>query len=315
MFGKDDIYMKIAVLGTSFGAYHVEQYKKIGLIDEIMVWGRKETKLIELKEKFNVKTTMNMEEIWQDESISLVDICLPNKLHKEMAVKALKAGKHVFIEMPLAETIEEGREIIETAKACNRRVFVDLFLRHEFAYTYLTSIIRGKSMGRCKALYVKRQTPPWWGNLDKKHIALNLMHHDIDFVSQLFGTASDVHAYGLDVQNEQSVVTAEFIYKDCFATVHASSAMPQTAPFSVGYEAVFEKGFVRYFEDGYADGKLETKLEIFTDDKKEEITYWMKYIMKRWHSMYICHLMNFIGHSVLFQALRLILIFAIEGFH
>ena len=263
--------MKIAVLGTGFGAYHVELYKKIGLVDEIVVWGRKEAKLMELQEKFQVKTTTDIETIWQDESISLVDICLPNKLHKEMAVKALKAGKHVFIEMPLAETVEEGREIIETAKVCGRRVFVDLFLRHEFAYTYFTSIVKGESMGKCKALYVKRQTPPWWGNLDKKQIALNLMHHDIDFVSQLFGTAKDIHVCGLDVKNEQSVVTAEFIYQDCFATVHASSALPQTAPFIVGYEAVFEKGFVRYFEDGYADGKLETKLEIFTDDKKEEI--------------------------------------------
>ena len=72
------------------------------------------------------------------------------------------------------------------------------------------------------------------------------------------------------------MVTAEFIYEDCFATVHAFSAMPQTAPFIVGCEAVFEKGFVMYFEDGYADGKLETKLEIFTyllnisAEKKEE---------------------------------------------
>ena len=55
--------MKIAVLGTGFGAYHVELYKKIGLVKEIVVWGRNTEKLEELKEKFGVSTTTKCEEI------------------------------------------------------------------------------------------------------------------------------------------------------------------------------------------------------------------------------------------------------------
>lgn len=263
--------MKIAVLGTGFGAFHVKKYVNIGLVDEIIVWGRKEEKLNELKEKFQVHTTMNLEEIWNDESITLVDVCVPNALHKEMAVKALEAGKHVFIEMPLAETIEDSKEIIETAKRCNRRVFVDLFLGHEFANSYLASVIRNKRMGKCKALYLKRQTPPWWGNLDKSVIVLNFMHHELAFLAQIFGNAKDIRARGIDVQSKQSVVTAELTYEDCIASVHASSAMPLTGSFSVGYEAIFEKGFIKFYEDGYGDGKCETKLEIFTEEKREEI--------------------------------------------
>ena len=104
--------MKIAVLGTGFGAYHVELYKKIGLVKEIVVWGRNTEKLEELKEKFGVSTTTKCEDILKDKSICLVDICMPNALHKEMALKAMAAGKDVFLEMPLAETEEDGRQII-----------------------------------------------------------------------------------------------------------------------------------------------------------------------------------------------------------
>lgn len=237
--------MKIAVLGTGFGAYHVEMYKKIGLVEEIVVWGRKADKLAELKIKYDVHITQDMEEIWNDSSISLVDICLPNFLHREIAEKALKAGKDVFLEMPLAETVEDGRKIIETAKEYKRRVFVDLFLRHEFAYEYLATLIKNGDLGSCKEIHIKRQTPPWWGNLDKEHIVLNFMHHDIDFVTQLFEKPIDMQVSSLNTCENQSVVTTNFIYQNCVATVHASSAMPQKAPFSAAYEAVFEKGFVR----------------------------------------------------------------------
>ena len=263
--------MKIAVLGTGFGAYHVELYKKIGLVKEIVVWGRNTEKLEELKEKFGVSTTTKCEDILNDKSICLVDICMPNALHKEMALKAMAAGKDVFLEMPLAETEEDGRQIIEAAKKSGRRVFVDLFLRHEFAYEYLAAAVQKERFGKCRELHVKRQTPPWWGNLDVSRIGLNLMHHDIDFVSQLFGKGKAVHVSGRNVRENQSVVTAVFDYADKNATVYTSSAMPDTCPFSVGYEAVFENGFVRYYEDSYADGRLDTKLEVFTANKQEEV--------------------------------------------
>ena len=81
--------MKIAVLGTGFGSYHVEMYKKTGLVEEPVVWGRKADKLDELQTKFGVAVTQDMEDIWSDPDITLVDICLPNSLHREMAENAL----------------------------------------------------------------------------------------------------------------------------------------------------------------------------------------------------------------------------------
>ena len=60
-------------------------------------------------------------------------------------------------------------------------------------------------------------------------------------------------------------------FKNATATIHADSSLADTCPFSVGFEATFEKAFIRYFEDGYQDGRTETKLEIFTDEKLEEV--------------------------------------------
>ncbi len=263
--------MNIAVLGTGFGVYHTELFAKMTDVEKITVWGRNAEKLRELQDKFHVQTTTNMEEIWCSQEIDLVDICLPNHLHKEMAIMALRAGKHVFIETPVAETREDAEAILKAGQQYGRRVFVDLFLRFEYAYVYLYNLVKSNQYGRLIELQVKRETPPWWGNLDSRHIGLNLMMHDMDFVVRIMGEAEKVTATQVDVTGEQSIVAACMKYKDAHAFIRGASCMPATHPFSVGYEAIMEQGTVRYYEDGYADGQMDTKLEVYSQKTKEEI--------------------------------------------
>ena len=263
--------MKIAILGTGFGKEHVKLFRQEKLVDKIVVWGRNPEKLKEIEQELGVKTTTNMDDILQDPDIELVDVCLPTKVHAEYAIKALRAGKHVFVEMPLADTVENGRKIFETAKECKRRVFVDLFLQFEYPYKLLNQIKEDKRYGDLINFQIKRQTPHWWGNLDSKNIALNLMHHDIDFVLQLLGKPDKITVEGKDVRPECAAVTAQFDYKNAVATIYGNSALFNSCPFSVGFEATFEKAYIRFFEDGYQDGRTETKLEIFTDEKWEEV--------------------------------------------
>ena len=263
--------MKIAILGTGFGKEHAKIFCKEKLVDKIIVWGRKPEKLKEIEKELGLQTTTNLDDILCNPTIDLVDVCLPTKLHAEYAIKALRAGKHVFVEMPLADTVENGRKIQETAKECKRRVFVDLFLQYEYPYQLLEQIKEEKRYGECVDFYIRRQTPHWWGNLDLENISINLMHHDIDFVLQLLGKPDSINVEGRNVRSECSVVTALMHFKNAAATIHADSSFPGTGPFSVGFEAAFEKAFIRYFEDGYQDGRTETKLEIFTDEKHEEV--------------------------------------------
>lgn len=264
--------MKIAVLGTGFGAYHTEIYRSLNEDAKIILWGRNEEKLQELKEKFKVETTTDMEDIFADREVELIDICLPNVLHKDVAIKAMQAGKHVYIETPIAETMEDAVAIMEAAKEYNKKVFVDLFLRFEYPYEQLYKIQQSGKYGKLKELHVWRQTPHWWGNMDLDHIVTNLMMHDIDFVTRLLGQGMVAHASGVTVREEESLVSAIIKYDGAIAEIRGSSAMPSCNPFSVGFEALFEQGYVRYYEDGYADGELETKMMLFSNGgEKEEI--------------------------------------------
>ncbi len=52
-----------------------------------------------------------------DPAIDVVDICLPNHLHKEMALEAIRHGKHVYSEKPLALNAHDAREMVDAAQA------------------------------------------------------------------------------------------------------------------------------------------------------------------------------------------------------
>jgi predicted dehydrogenase len=69
-------------------------------------------------------TYVDYRELLKDPSIDAVFITTPEHLHHEMAVAALRAGKHIYLEKPLAHTIEEGADIVRVAEKSGKVVQV-----------------------------------------------------------------------------------------------------------------------------------------------------------------------------------------------
>ena len=63
------------------------------------------------------RSTGDWRDLLADPEVDVVDICTPNHLHREMALAAIAAGKHVWCEKPLAITAEHSREVAEAARA------------------------------------------------------------------------------------------------------------------------------------------------------------------------------------------------------
>ncbi|MCP1103685.1 putative dehydrogenase [Aequitasia blattaphilus] len=76
-----------------------------------------ETLAKEAKEKFAFETyTTNWQDIVNDPSIDVVDICTPNNTHAEIAIAAAKAGKHILCEKPLSLTPSEAKDMYIAAR-------------------------------------------------------------------------------------------------------------------------------------------------------------------------------------------------------
>ena len=62
------------------------------------------------------RATTNYMDVINDPKIELISVCVPNSLHKEISVAALKAGKHVWCEKPMATSVLEAEEMLAAAR-------------------------------------------------------------------------------------------------------------------------------------------------------------------------------------------------------
>ena len=72
----------------------------------------------------NIKLTKNYEDLLNDKDIDAVCIATPVNTHARFTIEALKSGKHVFVEKPMARSLKEAEEMSETAKLMDRKLAV-----------------------------------------------------------------------------------------------------------------------------------------------------------------------------------------------
>jgi len=132
--------LKAAVIGAGFmGRTHVEALRRLGFVDVVAVSAISD----EEAKKFAASAcidwaTADVDAILADKSIDGVHICTPNALHAPIAMKALKAGKHVLSEKPLAMSAVEAKKMLELAEKKN----LCHATNHNLRYYPLTQQIR-----------------------------------------------------------------------------------------------------------------------------------------------------------------------------
>jgi predicted dehydrogenase len=244
--------MKIALLGTGFGQAHAAIYAKREV--EVVVFGRTPAKLEEIRQRYGFATTTDLDGLYHDPSIDLIDICLPTSLHAEHVLRGLAAGKHVLCEQPLALTMADAQRVADAAAASDRQVFVDMFGRFSPAYRPLREAVADRTYGRLQALELEVRSALLWPGYDLRldTIVLYTLHGDLDTLVQVLGMPESFTTTAVTGAERGSAVQAAFAYPDAIARVSGSSLMP--GPYSVrgGYRATFtggvlEHGFVADF--------------------------------------------------------------------
>lgn len=264
--------MNIGILGTGFGAYHAAILKKLDSVDRVVIFGRNEDKLHKLKEELGVEITSSIEDIMQDSRLDIIDICLPSPLHKKYTLEAMKAGKHVYCETPVVLSLEDATAMREAELQYGKRILVNQFIKFDPAYQYLYESARQEKYGKLLHVSVKRETPPLWGNLGLDTLPTNLMIHELDFITWLLGSTALSSVWGTNGgKEEQALVRVSFEESGVSAEVTVSSLMPDSYPFTVGYEAYFEQAKLVFHESDDMQGNIDTALYEYSKAGKQEI--------------------------------------------
>ena len=253
--------MKIALLGTGFGQAHAAVYAK-GEV-EVVVFGRTPAKLEEIRQRYGFATTTDLDGLYHDPSIDLIDICLPTSLHAE----------HVLCELPLALTMADAQRVADAAAASDRQGFVDMFGRFSPAYRPLREAVADRTYGRLQALELELRSALLWPGYDLRldTIVLDMLHGDLDTLVQVLGMPESFTSTAVTGAERGSAVQAAFAYPDAIARVSGSSLMP--GPYGVrgGYRATFTGGVLEHgFVAGFTGQVPQPVVHEYTDKGHRE---------------------------------------------
>ena len=97
----------------------------------------------------NYKLYQTLEQfLTEDKETDVVVIATPNGLHREHAIRCLKAGKNVLIEKPLALNFDDAKDILDVANKTGKRVFSSMQLRFSPIVQYVKKLIEQKALGK-----------------------------------------------------------------------------------------------------------------------------------------------------------------------
>lgn len=88
------------------------------------------------------KLYSDYQDLINDENVDVVDICVPNYMHKEIIIAAIKANKHIYCEKPLTIDMESAKEIMEAYKEFNYNKTSSM----TFEYRFVPAVMRAKQL-------------------------------------------------------------------------------------------------------------------------------------------------------------------------
>lgn len=217
--------------------------------------------IVDLK---NIAQYGDLDDLLTDPSIDMVDVCLPPSLHAEVTVKALRAGKHVFCEKPIALTTADAKRMVDAADKAGKMLLIGhvlpFFPEFNFAYKAVSSGKYGRLLGG----HFKRviSDPLWLPDFyDPKKVGgpmIDLHVHDAHFIRLLCGMPRAVQSVGRMRGEVVEQFSSQFFFDDPTLVVTAASGVirQQGRSFTHAFEIHLEKATLLFDFVGLSDGPV-----------------------------------------------------------
>ena len=154
------------VIGLGMGQHHLRCFKN-SRANVLAVCDVNEERLARIKDEYKVPMTFtSIDEMLAVKELDLVSVALPNYLHAPVSIKALRAGKHVMCEKPMAMNAREGRRMALAAKASGRKFMMHFNTRFSPEAQVLKEYAEAGTLGDiyyCRTVWNRRRGMPGIG--------------------------------------------------------------------------------------------------------------------------------------------------------
>lgn len=188
----------IGVIGCGIGQWHLDGFALEPRARVVAIAGLDTDRCVQLAHKFDIPNVYSdYHELLANPDVEAVSVAVPNNLHHPIAMAAIKAGKHVLMEKPLARNDVEGAEMVAAAQAAGVNLSIIFNRRSRTDMRILENHIAAGGLGdiyHAKAFWLRRSRVPGLGGwFTKKDQAgggplIDLGVHVLDMVLHLMGS-------------------------------------------------------------------------------------------------------------------------------
>ena len=196
--------LKVAVIGCGFfGSMHAEIYSKMNGVELTAVVDVSLSRAKELAARLGTEGFDDADAVIERDDIDIVDVCVPDSLHTGVVLKALSCKKHILIEKPLADTLENAEAILKAAENYPKKLMVAHICRFDIRYVKAFEAIQNGDLGEIIYIASKRNSPTLGAHRYAKQCKL-ITHsgvHDMDLIRWFMGCEyKSVYAVGRKVR-------------------------------------------------------------------------------------------------------------------
>lgn len=272
---------RVAVIGAGFmGSMHASilsrepRAKLVAIVDPNVELASKVAAKLG-----DVKVYASHHQLLAEETLDLVSICTPEHLHVQPALDIAAKGVNIFVEKPIASTVEDGHRIVSACKAAGVKLGIGYLLRFDPRYFKARELIVSGKVGKPIHIYARRNSPRTEG--PKRYggtqpLALHVTVHDVDMVLWMLEGQHPVSVYAqqtdmlLGATGTQDTIAAMVRFSgDTLVTFESAWSLPAGARHMIdarleliGTDGSFEvqcgdSGL--YFADNEASREIDTQ--------------------------------------------------------
>jgi predicted dehydrogenase len=192
--------LKAAVIGVGMmGRNHARVYAQMDNTRLVAAADVDAGPLESIARTYNVRTYTDYVAMLEHEKPDLVSIAVPTRLHRDVAVRAMERGVHVFLEKPISASIDEGREIIDSARQKGLKLAVGHIERFNPAIIELKQRLDEGQLGRIFQIHARR-VGPFPPRVEDVGVVIDLATHELNLLEYL--TGSRVESIYAEIERE-----------------------------------------------------------------------------------------------------------------
>ncbi|WP_438945496.1 Gfo/Idh/MocA family protein [Sediminibacterium sp.] len=188
--------LKVGVFGVGhLGKFHLNNWKEIEGVKIVGFFDPNNDNAKEVIEKYGIKRFMDEDKLI--DACDAIDVITPTTLHYEICMKAVRKGKHVFVEKPITHTLQEGKDLVNMVREANVKLQVGHVERFNPAYLAI------KDMHLNPMFIEVHRLAQFNPRGTEVSVILDLMIHDIDIILSLVKSdVKNIAASGVAVMTD-----------------------------------------------------------------------------------------------------------------